>query len=93
MLDYEDAQLSFGCKSRAKIVAITSYPDSDLGEIADYVVEIRGERRSPKRYISFSDRSPVGKRFAPLRTLSIPRSFKRFSTLFARLDLPAASYT
>jgi 6-phospho-3-hexuloisomerase len=37
----------------AKIVAITSYPDSDLGKIADYVVEIRGERRLPKRDITF----------------------------------------
>jgi len=79
----------------AKIGAITSYPDSDSGNIADYVVEIRGERRLRKRDITFSDRSLVSKSIL-LRSasyLSISRGFKRFSTLFARLDLPAASYT
>jgi len=45
----------------AKIVAITCYLDSDLRKMADYVVEIRGERRLRKRDIAFSDRSLVSK--------------------------------
>jgi len=32
-------------KIGAKIVAVTSYPDSDLGKLADYVVKIRGRTK------------------------------------------------
>lgn len=36
-------------RAGAKVIAITSYPDSPIGELADLVVRIRGRRRqSPK---------------------------------------------
>ncbi len=58
-------------KIGAKVVAITSYPDSPLGTIADVVVRIRGRRKDEERSDEYLVDQIVGHSvpIAPLGTL------------------------
>ncbi len=54
----------------AKVVAITSFPDSDLGKLADYVVQVRGRTKIARERDYFTRQiTGVHEPLAPLGTI------------------------
>ncbi len=58
-------------RNGAKIIAITSYPESDLGKLADIVVVVPGRTKKAPPYIDYFSRQILGihEPLAPLGTL------------------------
>ncbi len=54
----------------ARVVAITSFPNSDLGQLADYVVQVRGRTKTAKERDYFTRQiTGVHEPLAPLGTI------------------------
>ncbi|MEM2926747.1 MAG: 6-phospho-3-hexuloisomerase [Candidatus Bathyarchaeia archaeon] len=58
-------------KANAKVLAITSFPDSSLGKMAEKIVVIRGRRREPREVDEYFSRQLLGEHepLAPLGTI------------------------
>lgn len=58
-------------KANAKVLAITSFPDSSLGKLAEKMVVIQGRRREPREVEEYFSRQLLGEHepLAPLGTI------------------------
>jgi len=70
----------------AKIIAVTSHPDSDLGKISDHVVQIRGRTKIAKERDYFLRQlTGVHEPLAPLGTIFELSAMVFFDSLIAEL--------
>lgn len=77
---------AIGKEVGAKIIAVTSHPDSDLGKIADHVVQIRGRTKIAKERDYFLRQlTGVHEPLAPLGTIFELSTMVFFDSLIAEL--------
>jgi 6-phospho-3-hexuloisomerase len=77
---------AIGKEVGAKIIAVTSYPNSDLGKIADHVVQIRGRTKIAKERDYFLRQlTGVHEPLAPLGTIFELSAMVFFDSLIAEL--------
>ncbi|MBS7622530.1 6-phospho-3-hexuloisomerase [Candidatus Bathyarchaeota archaeon] len=77
---------AIGKEVGAKIIAITSHPNSDLGKIADHVVQIRGRTKIAKERDYFLRQlTGVHEPLAPLGTIFELSTMVFFDSLIAEL--------